>query len=110
MGSTLGYRKGIGEHGRQRRGYYTLFAFDFMCLRFYVLLLFIGSFFLSFSLFLFHIFPILSLSSSPFTYLSRPVDQIVRCRLLLFYFIFFFSFLFISFLSLFVLDGPLVAH
>ncbi|KAG0124830.1 hypothetical protein HOY82DRAFT_174311 [Tuber indicum] len=49
MGSTLGYRNGTGEHGRRRRGYYTLFAFDFLRPRFCGLLLFIGSFLFSFS-------------------------------------------------------------
>jgi len=53
MGSTLGYRKGIGEHGRQRRDYYTLFAFVFFVL---LVLCFAA---LHWFLFFSHIFPIL---------------------------------------------------
>ncbi|CAZ82426.1 unnamed protein product [Tuber melanosporum] len=49
MGSTLGHRNGTGEHGRRRRDYYTLFAFDFLRPRFCGLLPFIGSFHFSFS-------------------------------------------------------------
>lgn len=76
MGSTLGYKKGIGEHGRRRRDYYTLFAFDFFVLS---VLCFAAL----------HWFLFLSLIPNPFpscdhlshTCLARLiVDQIVRCR------------------------------
>jgi len=103
MGSTFGYRKeGIGEHGRRRRDYYTLFAFDFfLCSQFCVLLLFIGSFFFS------HIFPILfpSRDHLSHTYLLRLiVDQIVRCRFLFFFSFPFFPFSFLPGLGLFILS------
>jgi len=101
MGSTLGYMKGIGEHGRRRRDYYTLFAFDFFVLS---VLCFAA---LHWFLFLSHIpNPFPSCDHLSHTCLARlTVYQIVRCRFFFFFSSFtFFPFSFLLGLGLFILS------